>query len=208
MAQLKVLLVEDDSFTLATLGKSLVAEGFLVPDPATNAADALVSFNKHSHDVLLADLDLGMGPSGAELAWKLRRLNHSLGIVFLTSYEDPRLHRQHRDMLPPGSIYLIKQEIGTLNTITEAIRKAVLNGSSQLNQEIAGANLSEIQIETLRLIAEGLSNQEIAAKRFVSEKAVEQVIKKLIELFGLETEGRNVRVLLSNAYFKLTGGKR
>ena len=204
----KVLVVEDDSFTRTTLCKALESEGFLTPDAAGNAADALSSWQKNKHQVVLADLDLGQGPSGVELAWRLRQLDHQIGIVFLTSFEDPRLHRQHRDSLPPGAIYLVKQELADLKEISKALKAALDSSLSPSAPLLQTTSLSDVQIETLRLVAEGMSNSEIAKRRFVSEKAVEQTIKKIAEELGIASEGKNLRVLLANAYFKLTGGKK
>jgi DNA-binding NarL/FixJ family response regulator len=60
----------------------------------------------------------------------------------------------------------------------------------------------------MQLVAEGLSNSEIAKQRFVSEKAIEKTIKLIAEQLQLAPDSsKNLRVSITRAYLKLTGGK-
>jgi len=64
--------------------------------------------------------------------------------------------------------------------------------------------LTHVQVNTLRMVAEGLSNSEIARINFVSEKAVEQMVGRIAHSFNItQVPTRNMRVLLTLAY--LTG---
>lgn len=211
MKRIKVLVVEDDAFTRSTLVATLEYEGFEVPGAADGAASAIASFNRFSHDALLADLDLGLGPNGLELAWLLRKTKPKLGVVLLTSFEDPRLHRKEIDALPHGARYLIKQDLADRSQISQALSHAVNETAGapqtttrQHNPE--SINLTNIQVQTLRMVAEGKSNSEIAQHRFISEKAVEQNIRRLAAKLGLK-DSKNQRVALTKTYYRLTGGK-
>lgn len=213
MKKIRVLVVEDDSFTRSTLVATLEYDGFEVLGAADSASAAVASFNRHNHDVLLADLDLGLGPTGVELAWLLRKTRPDLGVVFLTSFEDPRLHRTAVGKLPSGSRYLIKQDLADRAQISQAIRYSVATGSnweqgsSKAESRLTQLRLSSVQIETLRMIAEGLTNREIARSRFVSEKAVEQTVKRLATKLEISQSQKSLRVELARKYLKLTGGK-
>jgi DNA-binding NarL/FixJ family response regulator len=212
MPKVKVLVVEDDSFTRSTLAATLEYEGFEVPGPAESAVAAISSFNRFDHDALLVDLDLGSGPNGAELAWLLRKTKPNLGIVFLTSFEDPRLHRRALEELPSGSRYLIKQDLADRSQISQALQFSVSWAIGQGDRK--GGNpdapkklkLTNVQIETLRMVSEGLSNQEIALERFVTENAVEQTIRRIIQQLELESTGRHLRVEMTKAFHRLTSG--
>lgn len=208
---MRVLVVEDDAFTRSTLIATLEYEGFEVPGAADGAAAAISSFNRFNHDAVLADLDLGLGPNGIELAWLLRKTKPSLGVVFLTSFEDPRLHRKAIDELPTGSRYLIKQDLADRSQISKALAFAVSEARGSSLGKRAGRgpeslNLTDVQIETLRLVAAGKSNAEIAEQRFITEKAVEQNIRRLAAKLGVK-DARNQRVALTKAYYRFTGGK-
>ena len=71
------------------------------------------------------------------------------------------------------------------------------------------ALLTDIQAETLRLVASGMSNGEIGRKRFVSEKSVEQIVARIASHLGISPDrNRNLRVLLTNEYNKCIGSPR
>ena len=70
-------------------------------------------------------------------------------------------------------------------------------------------DLTDIQIETLRLVAQGLSNSEIAKVRFVSEKSVEQIVARIAQHLSISPDRtRNLRVILAGEYFKWLGAPR
>ena len=79
-----LLLVEDDQLVRETVSAMLEDEGFEVVE-ACDAAAAL-RLVKDGLDVplIVTDVDLGVGPSGAELADMLRRLRPDLRIIFIT----------------------------------------------------------------------------------------------------------------------------
>jgi DNA-binding NarL/FixJ family response regulator len=205
MAPLKVLVVEDDSFTRSTLCATLEHEGFSTPGPSANAAQALGSFDKFNHDIAMLDLDLGVGPTGLELAHLLRGKKKSIGVVLLTSFQDPRLHRSNPKPLPAGAIYLVKQEISERGQLTLAINESLEFGTTR--SPLSETALSSVQIETLRLLSQGKSNADIAKERFVSERAVEQTIHRIAQQLGLAPDGKNLRVSLTNHYHRMAGGK-
>ena len=71
------------------------------------------------------------------------------------------------------------------------------------------SDFTDIQIETLRLLATGLSNAEIGRRRFVSEKSVEQIVARIAQHFDfLPDRTKNLRVLLTGEYFKWLGAPR
>lgn len=205
-----VLLVEDDSFTRATVAGALTQAGFQVLAPAENVSTAIESFNTHHHDVVLADLDLGSGPGGVDLANLLRKANPKIGVVFLTSYEDPRLHRQNEHWLPGGCKYLVKQSLVNVDEISAAIieAKELAENSVKRSEFPTIPGFTAVQIQTMQLISRGLTNAEIAKQRLVSEKAIEKNIKLIAEQLKLEGDStKNLRVSITRAYLKLTGGK-
>ena len=91
MKNARLILVEDDPFTRATLGDALTLHGFDIRARVGTAFDAIDAQRKHDPQVALLDLDLGIGASGIDVAIALRKNNSKIGIVFLTTYKDPRL---------------------------------------------------------------------------------------------------------------------
>lgn len=64
--------------------------------------------------------------------------------------------------------------------------------------------LTHLQRATLEMLAEGMSNSEIARRHFVSEKSVEQMVGRIARTFNICPQvNTNMRVLLTLAF--LTG---
>ena len=83
-ASVCLLLVEDDPLVRDTVAMMLEEEGYDVVE----AADALGALqmvrNGLDAPLIVTDVDLGPGPSGADLADELRRLRPELSIIFIT----------------------------------------------------------------------------------------------------------------------------
>jgi DNA-binding NarL/FixJ family response regulator len=68
------------------------------------------------------------------------------------------------------------------------------------------SSLSDIQIQTLRYVADGLTNAEIGRLRFVSEKAIEQVLSRVAITLNIQPDHRkNMRVQLVNEFHSWIG---
>lgn len=210
----RLLIVEDDAFTRASIVGALVSNGMDVIDSVGTSAEAVNSFERHKPDAVLLDLDLGYGPTGLDLARAFRLRNPRLGLVILTTYTDPRLLRANLPDIPSGAQYLIKSHVGEIKTVSMAINRAVEFATSsssrqkQLRNEIPRdiQGMTDIQVETLRMVAQGFTNSEIAKQRFVSEKAVEQTIAKIAKALEIPVAtNQNQRVHIARVYFRLTG---
>lgn len=201
---LSVLLVEDDNLVRTALAAGLTLHGYEVAAVA-DARSAMSSFHATPPDVAVLDLHLGAGPTGLDLAVGMRERSPDLGLVLLTSFTDPRLLRSSLDTLPPGMLYLVKQSIDDLSLLAAAIESA----PESVRAPAAAAPRSPLtaaQADTLRLLAAGLSNSEIARVRVVTEATVEKTIARTAQALGIPYEdGVNQRVALARAYFRLIG---
>lgn len=205
---LRCLVVEDDDFTRVTLQAALQSEDFEVVGAVGSAEDAMRFVQSNQLDVATLDLDLGPGPTGIDVAFGIRRLRPTVGIVILTSFSDPRLLASSTRELPMGATYVVKQSLTHIGFLSEAIRGAVMTEAPS-EPQVSSVPLSDAQIETLRLLAYGLSNDQIAEARFVSRKSVEQTIRRIADALGAGKEtGNNLRVALAREYFRLTGATR
>jgi len=213
IADLRVLVVEDDTFTRTTVCDALRFHGVTIVGDAGTATDAMAIAANDSPDVALLDLDLGGGPSGIDLAQALRREHPGIGIVILTTYEDPRLVRKSYDTLPDDVIYLVKRELSDSDALPQALRNARerVGTVSPVSPRSVGAvgttaGLTEVQIEVMRLVAEGHSNASIARERVVTEGAIEKLVHRTARQLGIaSTSDQNLRVQITRAYLNLTG---
>ncbi|WP_298122585.1 response regulator [uncultured Aurantimicrobium sp.] len=203
-----VLVVEDDDLTRITLSSSLKAAGADNVYSASTASEALTLAHKHLPTAALLDLHLGAGPTGLDVARQLRAQNSRIGIVILTSYEDPRLLGENPDFIPAGTKYLLKRDISDISVVTQALSSAPSSSKllSRPNMKLLGSKLSENQLMILKLVAEGYSNSEIARRRGVSDKAVEGTLTRLANKLGLEKDSTsNQRVHIARVYFRALG---
>lgn len=202
-------MLEDDDFTRMALCGTLTLAGLNVVAECKTAAEALTAQQNSSPTAALLDLDLGRGPTGLDVARSLRRLDPHIGIVFLTSYSDPRFVASPGQEPPAGSQYLVKKSVGSVDIIVKALEKSLSSRTvKKLTPGVASdfGHLTSSQISTLRLIAEGLSNQEIARKLSITEKSVEQQVGRIAKRLGIERNlDRNVRVSIARAYFREVG---
>lgn len=196
--QLRVLVVEDDSFTRQLVANALIQQGFQVID-CDSAGEAMQLVKNREPHVLISDLDLGSGASGHELLKVVAREYPWIGLVVLTAHSNPLLAGVGE--LPEGVAYLVKSSISDLTEIGAAVNQSISKVAHTKSKEYADAIkidvcvVSEAQAETLRLLSQGLTNQAIAELRGTSLRAVENMIQRTYKALGLSnSNSRNQRV--------------
>jgi DNA-binding NarL/FixJ family response regulator len=209
---LNAVVVEDDDFTRLMISTALQSQGINIIGQVADAPSALALANELKPEVALLDLHLGSGPTGLDLAVELRRILPKIGIVILTSFEDPRLLNPNLPDPPRGSVYLNKKSVNDTQLLVTALTSSTDSStwnspnSSKIGLPGAIGDLTDVQLETLRLMAQGLSNAEIAKRRFVTEKSVETAIARLAKIMGVESDpSRNQRVHMAKVYFRALG---
>ena len=208
--EMRILILEDDPFTRSTLTGALQHEGVKVGLSTGSAREALEFAKKNSIDAALLDLDLGSGPTGIDVAHALRRHLPHLGLVLLSSFADPRLTGRNLPDLPHGTSYVEKRTIGDTALIVGLLAQSIEAGSKKSKtklEEKPAEPFTDIQIEIMRMIALGLSNAEIAKRRFTTVKSTENTISRLAKQLGFANDPeQNQRVLITREYVRLTGG--
>jgi DNA-binding NarL/FixJ family response regulator len=209
-------MVDDDPFTSSTLASSLQMLGCYVvaAESVSSALRAIRNFSaENAPNVALLDLDLGEGPTGLDLAVTLREEFPTIGIVILSTYVDPRLIGGNQPDLPEGAIYVIKNSVTKPQVLGDALQSAVAHMSNSKSETqkisavvLAGSNLSDKQVEMMRLVAAGLTNAEIAKQLWMTEPAVEKAIARLSKKLDISaSKEQNQRVMITNAFHRLTG---
>ena len=218
----RVLIINDDAFELATMSASLRLHSTNVVGEAANMLIAENLFRSLQPEIVLIDLQFS-GEEAIGLLQRFRKLDPGLGIVIITSCPDLRLFGLLERNIPKGSKIILKRSVSDLTVITFALNESLLSaqdGSAMTWISIHAAihaqsfisilnELTDIQIETLRLVAQGLSNSEIARVRFVSEKSVEQIVARIAAHLSISPDRtKNLRVILAGEYFKWLGAPR
>lgn len=202
---LKVAVVEDDDLMRAILAKSLDQDEIEVVFTASSASEAVELAQSQHINVALLDLHLGKGPNGIDLARQLRKQNPGIGIVFLTSFDDPRLLVAGTS-IPSGAIYLVKKNVSDMKLLTNALYQAAIGKGPKNEIDQVFGKFTDTQIETIRLVALGYSNAEIAKLRHITPGSVENSISRLAKTLGLDKDvAKNQRVHIAKLFFKSVG---
>ncbi|MDP4825527.1 MAG: response regulator [Candidatus Nanopelagicales bacterium] len=194
----RVLVVEDEDFTRTAVTQLLESGGLSVVAVA-NAADALSALATHDPHVLLTDLDLGPGPNGVDLARRVASERPWVGIVVLTAHKSVHLAVSDREGLPLEAVMLVKSQLTSMADIEQAIDLSISQvGQLPLAEVVDEVYpvLSSVQADTLRLMAQGLSNAGIAERRGTTLRAAEASVQRTLHALGIESRpDMNSRVL-------------
>ena len=203
----RILVVEDEPLLRDLIAKSVEASGFIV-STAANAADAKRAIKVSDPDALVLDIELGPGGTGLDLAEVLARQFPDIGIVFLTNLPDPRFASDSKSKISKTHAYLRKSALQSGNDLVEAI-EAVLRDkvTNEYRHDLASnrplAALSQRQIATLKLVADGKTNSQIASLRGTSVRAVESMLSRVFEALDIDPGVSNPRVEAVGIYHRL-----
>ncbi|MFM7013430.1 MAG: response regulator [Actinomycetota bacterium] len=206
----KILIVEDEALVRSLITSLLEGDGMIIRS-AANAAEARKITSEFTPDVAVLDIELGDGPAGIDLAHILRMQFPEIGLVFLTHIPEPRVIGVENSNIPKNAAYLRKDLMGNADQLRKAIYAAQKNRiPKDLREDKTSshklAGVSRSQLEVLRLVAMGMSNQEIASRRGTTVRAVENLIKRSFQAAGVngETAG-NLRVVAAREFIQVAG---
>jgi DNA-binding NarL/FixJ family response regulator len=166
---------------------------------AMNAASCMGYFVNNSADLVLLDINLP-DQSGIDVCKALLKRKPELKVISLTNFDQLTYLQNMKDAGAKG--YLLK------NSSADEIEKAITTvmagnefwlGRDNVRESIQDHNqllLTRREIEVLKLIAEGLTNQEIADKLFVSTSTVDSHRKNLISKMQVKNTAALVRTAL------------
>lgn len=199
-----VLLVDDHPVVRSGLRALLAGEPTLnVVGAAATAEEALTLVVTLDPDVVLSDLRLGDGIDGVTLTETLRRGGERPAVLILTTYDNDS--DIVRAVMAGAAGYLLKD--AEPEVIVQGIHDAAsgrLVLSPELERRVAARmthgvpQLSDRELDVLRLVAEGRANKEIARTLFISEATVKT---HLVHIFGkLHTDSRTSAVAAARTH--------
>lgn len=192
-AKIKLLVVDDHPMVLEGMRVMLRQISFTqLTATASNAVEAIMAL-KQSPEVEVAIVDINLPEiSGIELTSKIRREFPHVKVLAMSTFNERSYISQ---MIQKGaSGYLVKS--ASQEEIEEAILcahegkmylQANLQNSGNHGFDMAGKTplLTSREKEVLQLIADGLTNAQIAAALFISHHTVESHRKNLLAKFGV-----------------------
>ncbi|MBN8674084.1 MAG: response regulator transcription factor [Chitinophagales bacterium] len=193
----KVFIVDDHYMVVEGIRSLLQNEkGIEWTGHAMNAASCLAFLQRQQPDIILMDINLP-DKSGIDLCREVKEKYPSVFIIGLSTFNQQSFIQKMMDSGASG--YVLKN--ATQEELMEAI-SVVIKGkiyfSDEASQVLTKADVNPILLtrrekEVLELIAEGLTNNEIAQKLFVSPTTIDTHRKNLLAKFGVRNTASLIR---------------
>ena len=205
------VVVADDSVLLREgVVRLLEEKGFDVVAQAGDAEDLIRKVNAHKPDV--AVVDIRMPPTntddGLRAALEIRATHPDTGVLVLSQYVEEGYALDLVGDSAGGVGYLLKDRVADVDRFVESVTR-VAEGGSALDPEVVAqlvgrarrddplAELTPREREVMELMAEGRSNNAIAAQMIVTERAVEKHVTSIFGKLGLPPAPEDHRRVLA-----------
>jgi DNA-binding NarL/FixJ family response regulator len=191
---LRVAIAEDTVLLREGIARLLSEAGFEIVGQSSNADDLLLKVRSYHPDVAI--VDIRMPPThtdeGLRAAKAIREQHPGVGVLVLSEHLEPAYAMEVIADDAAGVGYLLKQRVSEIDEFASAVRRVAEGGSAldpAIVTQLVGrrrpddpiSSLTPREREVLELMAEGRSNQAIAERLVVTERAVE---KHVTNIFG------------------------
>ncbi|MDA8368867.1 MAG: response regulator transcription factor [Nocardiopsaceae bacterium] len=207
---MRIIIAEDSVLLRSGMAKLLEDEGVEILAQVGDADGLLAAVAEHD-DVDLCLVDIRMPPGyseeGIQAAVEIRRAHPSVAVLLLSQHV---VSRYAAELLGGGAAkvgYLLKDRVADIDEFLVTLRRVAAGGAaidpevvSQLlsrSSDSALGRLSPRESEVLGVMAEGLNNAGIAARLFITERAVEKHIRAIFTKLGLGQDDHDHRRVLA-----------
>jgi DNA-binding NarL/FixJ family response regulator len=199
MSKKNVVIIEDEALIALDLEMIMESMGFNVVGTSDNGDEALDIIASRNPDLILLDINIKGQKDGIELA-EIIRTKTKKPFVFITSYADKNTLERAKHTLPYGYILKPFSEAELKATIEIALFRFEnevgkdIPDLSAINHVI-DSELTQKEHEVLVDIYNGLANQQIASKQFISVNTVKTHVKNLYSKINVHSRAELVRWL-------------
>jgi DNA-binding NarL/FixJ family response regulator len=212
----RVVIAEDSVLLREGVARILADAGFEVVGQAGTADELMLKVRSYSPDVAI--VDIRMPPThtdeGLQAAHEIREKHPGVGVLVLSQYIEAAYAMELLAESAEGVGYLLKDRISDVHEFADAVRRVADGGSAldpQIVSQLVGrrrgddplGELTPREREVLGLMAEGRSNQGIAERLVVTERAVEKHVTSIFSKLKLPAAtADHRRVLAVLAYLR------
>jgi DNA-binding NarL/FixJ family response regulator len=207
----RLILAEDSVLLRVGLTKLLTDGGFDVLAAVGDGEELLRAVAEHEPEVVV--IDVRMPPThtdeGIRAALTIRRQYPKIAILVLSQYVEERYANDLLSAATSSVGYLLKDRIARVRDFLDALRR-IADGGTALDPEVVAQlmvrgrpgfrdRLTPRELEVLRLMAEGRSNNGIVDALGVSHSAVEKYVSNIftkLDLPPTDTDHRRVLAVL------------
>ena len=192
---MKIIILDDDSIVLMSLKMIVEAAGITVAATGTSGTELEELYFAHKPDVVLSDIRME-GMDGITAAEGLLKKKPGAKILFLTTFSDEEYITNALKCGAKG--YILKQDYEGIVPAVMAVNlgHSVFGGEvvnkmpavtekSDINEKLEKAGITSKEYEVIKLVAEGMSNKEIAAELFLGEGTVRNYLSSILDKLDL-----------------------
>jgi DNA-binding NarL/FixJ family response regulator len=210
---MRVMIADDAVLFREGLARVLQAAGIQVAAQVGDAEQLLARVRASPPAAVV--VDIRMPPThtreGLDAAQRIRAEHPEVGVLLLSQYVEPHHAIQLLQDGASGVGYLLKDRVGDVNEVVDAVRR-VAAGGSVIDPEVVSQlvsrrrtrdpiqELTERERQVLALMAEGRSNQAIGERLFLSPKTVEAHVHRIftrLDLHAAPDDHRRVLAVLA-----------
>jgi DNA-binding NarL/FixJ family response regulator len=215
---MRVALAEDGALFREGLLMLLQAAGHEVVGSTADGDSLVELLSTVPADVAILDIRMPPEPDGGLVtAERLRAAHPDMGLLFLSHYAESHYLMRILQIGTDSIGYRLKEKVGSVDVLSDTLSR-IGDGEIVIEPVLAKrlverpradkkgviATLSEREMDVLRLMAEGRSNNGIAAQLFVTPKAIEKHIANIFGKLGLHADAgeQHRRVLAVLTYLR------
>ena len=195
------LVADDHPAMVEAICDTLADEGIEIVGRAVDGEEALAKVQTRKPDVAVVDLRMPR-VGGIETARQVARTTPETAVILYTAYGDRALLTEAIDAGARG--FVLKE--APLADLVRAVR-IVAEGGTYVDPVLAGAlatadataklpDLTQRERDVLRLLADGMSNEEIGKELFISPETVRTHVRKAMEKLDADTRTQAVATAL------------
>jgi DNA-binding NarL/FixJ family response regulator len=210
----RVVIAEDSVLLREGIARILGEAGFEVVGQSSTGEDLLLKVRSYKPDVAIVDIRMPPTHSdeGLQAAKTIRENHREVGVLVRSQYVEPTYAMELIADDAQGVGYLLKDRVSEVGEFVNAVQR-VADGGSALDPSIVTrlvgsrrgddpvASLTPREREVLELMAEGRSNQAIAQRLVVTERAVEKHVTSIFGKLGLPATAEDHRRVLAVLVF-------
>jgi len=205
-AKARVLLVDDHALLRTGVANIINQEPDLqVVGEAENGREALAAYDRHQPDVTLLDLRMPV-MEGVEVVRRLRERDPGARVIVLTTYDtDDEISQA----LKAGAKAYVLKDIAA-DDLVNCIRDVLAGktylapaAAAKLAEGVTRVQLTPREMATLRLLADGKANKEIASALDISERTVKSHLAHLFEKLGVTSRTEAIKIATRRGLVRL-----
>jgi DNA-binding NarL/FixJ family response regulator len=205
----RIVIAEDSVLLRDGLTRMLTGGGFEVVAAVPDAGQLLQAVANHQPDLAL--IDVRMPPThtdeGIRAALVIRRQHPDVALLVLSQYVEESYATDLLSTATSSVGYLLKDRVAHVEDFLDAVRRVAAGGTA-LDPEVVAQllvrrrddpidRLTPRELQVLRLMAEGRSNNGIVAVLKVSPSAVEKYVTNIFAKLDLPPTGTDHRRVLA-----------